>query len=70
MRHAFWNALIQVMILWLTITFCWARFLWLVNGPWLVVVAAIAAVLPIPFVLTWIGDRVSQAVRGEKVTLD
>jgi hypothetical protein len=77
MRHAFWNALIQVTILWLTITFCWAGFLWLVNGPWLVVGAAIGVMLPIPlaivtipFVLTWIGGRVSQVVRGEKVTLD
>jgi hypothetical protein len=43
----------------------------------LVVGAAIGVMLPIPlaivtipFVLTWIGGRVSQVVRGEKVTLD
>jgi hypothetical protein len=57
--------------------FCWAGFLWLVNGPWLVVGTTIGAALPIPlvivtipFVLTWIGDRVFQAVRGEKIRLD
>jgi hypothetical protein len=47
------------------------------TGLWLVVGAAIGAMLPIPlvivtipFVLTWIGDSVLQVVRGEKVTLD
>lgn len=77
MRHAYWNALIQVTVLWLTITFCWAGFLWLEHGPWLVVGTAIGAALPIPliivtipFVLTWMGDACLKAIRGDKVTLD
>lgn len=74
MRHGYWNALIQVTILWLIFTFCWTGFLWLVNGPWLVVGAAIGSFLPvpllivtIPFVLTRTIDLVRKVATGVKV---
>ncbi len=77
MRHAFWNALVQVSIAWLTIAFCWALFLWLVNGPWFFVGVALGVALPIPllivaipFVLTWIADRTNRAVHEDKSMLD
>lgn len=77
LRHAYWNALIQTTILWMTIAFCWAGFLWLVNGPWLIVGAAIIAALPVPlliitvqFGLTRLSDGVTRAIGRENVSLD